>query len=248
MVEAHRQSEDGPADSGLAELSGSLGLPVTPVPPAVLDVARSLPGIEPRILAAWREWLGALATDAEAAIAAAHVYGELSPEGRDAWLDALHEDGPKLDVPRVAIYAPLLSVEADPARRERIEAAISDDPDGAILGGGIRALRGIAPDGARLVALVSPLYLRFVRVLWCRFVSDEGFEWVRHDPILTEKDAPRDGAFVDGVRLEVTPLNPVIEELALAVLAQRRKGTELPRSLHLFANLFDAYVEEEPLP
>jgi hypothetical protein len=248
MVESHRHREEDPTDPGLPELGGSLGLPGTPVPPAILDAARSLPVVEPRILAAWREWLGALATDAEAAIAAAHVYGELGPEARDAWLDALHEDGPKLDVPRVAIYAPLLSVEADPARRERIEAAISDDPDGAILGGGIRALRGIAADGARLVALVSPLYLRFVRVLWCRFVSDEGFDWVRHDPILGEQDAPRDGALVDGVRLEVTPLNPVIEELALAVLAQRRKGTDLPRSLHLFANLFDAHVEEEPLP
>jgi hypothetical protein len=248
MVESPQRSDDDATDPGIADLGASLGLPVTPVPSAVLDVARSLPGIEPRILAAWREWLGALATDAEAAIAAAHVYGELGPEARDAWLDALHEDGPNLDVPRVAIYAPLLSVEADPARRERIEIAISDDPDGPILGGGIRALRGIASDGARLVALVSPLYLRFVRVLWCRFVSDEGFDWVRHDPILGEQDAPRDGALVDGVRLEVTPLNPVIEELALAVLAQRRKGIELPRSLQLFANLFDAHVEEEPLP
>ncbi len=247
-MESHPFGDEESTDPGLAELGGSFGAPLTPVPSAVLDVARSLPGIEPRILAAWREWLSALATDAEAAIAAAHVYGELGPEARDAWLDALHEDGPNLDVPRVAIYAPLLSVEADPARRERIEIAISTDPDGPILGGGIRALRGIAGDGARLVALVSPLYLRFVRVLWCRFVSDEGFDWVRHDPILGEQDAPRDGAVVDGVRLEVTPLNPVIEELALAVLAQRRKGIELPRSLHLFANLFDAHVEELPLP
>ena len=248
MVESHRHREDDPTEPGLLERGGSLGLPGTPVPPAVLDVARTLPMVEPRFLAAWREWLGALATDAEAAIAAAHVYGELAPEGRDAWLDALHEDGPKLDVPLVAIYAPLLSVEADPERRERIETAISEDPEGSLLGGGIRALRGIAADGSRLVALVSPLYLRFVRVLWCRFVADEGFDWVRHAPILVEGDAPRDGALVDGVRLEVTPLNPVIEELALAVLAQRRKGTDLPRSLHLFANLFDAYVEEEPLP
>src|SRR5215218_8664375 len=80
--------------------------------------------IEPRILAAWRQWLGALATDAEAAIAAAHVYGELGPEARDAWLDALLEDEAKLEVPKVAIYAPLLAVEADEARRERIERAI----------------------------------------------------------------------------------------------------------------------------
>lgn len=212
---------------------------LTPAPPSA-----SRP--DPRILAAWREWLGALATDAEAAIAAAHVYGELGPEARDAWLDALCEDAPRLDVPLVAVYAPLLSVESDPGRRERIELAIGSGLDGT--GRGIRALRGIAADGSRLVALVSPLYLRFVRVLWCRFVSDEGFVWVRHDPILSEQDAPGDGAVVDGVHLEVTPCNPVIEELALAVLAQRRRGVELPRSLHLFANLFDAVVEEEPLP
>src|SRR5215217_4808568 len=73
--------------------------------------------VDPRILAAWREWLSALATDAEAAIAAAHVYGELGPEARDAWLDVLAEDGPKLLVPAVAIYAPLLSVEWDAVRR-----------------------------------------------------------------------------------------------------------------------------------
>lgn len=199
--------------------------------------------VDPRILAAWRQWLGALATDAEAAIAAAHVYGELAPEARDAWLDALREDAPKLDVPRVAIYAPLLSVEADPTRRERIEEAIGGDVDspGDLIG--VRALRGIAQDGARLVALVSPLYLNFVRVLFCRYVPDEGFVWVRHDPILGAKDAPDDGAIVDNVILEVTPLNPVIEELAHAVLAQGRRGIELPRSLQLFANLFTAYVD-----
>jgi hypothetical protein len=204
--------------------------------------------LDPRILAAWRQWLGALATDAEAAIAAAHVYGELAPEARDAWLDALREDAPKLDVPKVAIYAPLLSVEADPVRRERIEQAIGGGLEESATLGEIRALRGIADDGARILALVSPLYLRFVRVLWCRYFSDEGFVWVRHDPILGEKDAPSDGAIVDNVVLEATPLNPVIEELAHAVLAQGRRGIEMPRSLHLFAHLFDARVEEDSSP
>jgi len=201
--------------------------------------------VDPRILAAWRQWLAALATDAEAAIAAAHVYGELAPEARDAWLDALREDAPKLDVPKVAIYAPLLSVESDPSRRERIEQAIGDDHDTPGDLSGVRALHGIASDGARVVALVSPLYLSFVRVLFCRYMCDEGFVWVRHDPILRAKDAPADGAIVDDVILEVTPLNPVIEELAHAVLAQGRRGIELPRSLQLFANLFTASVEPE---
>lgn len=201
--------------------------------------------VDPRILAAWRQWLGALATDAEAAIAAAHVYGELAPEARDAWLAALREDAPKLDVPKVAIYAPLLSVEADPHRREQIEEAIGRDVASPGDLTGVRALRGIAKDGARLVALVSPLYLSFVRVLFCRYLPDEGFIWVRHDPILGAKDAPVDGAIVDNVILEATPLNPVIEELAHAVLAQSRRGIELPRSLQLFANLFTAHVDPE---
>jgi hypothetical protein len=204
-----------------------------------------LGAVDPRILAAWRQWLSALATDAEAAIAAAHVYGELAPEARDAWLDALREDAPKLDVPSVAIYAPLLSVEADPHRRERIEEAIGGDLETPGDLTGVRALHGIASDGARVVALVSPLYLSFVRVLFCRYVADEGFVWVRHDPILGATDAPEDGAIVDDVILEATPLNPVIEELAHAVLAQSRRGLELPRSLQLFANLFTASVEPE---
>src|SRR5262245_28843214 len=82
---------------------------------------RSAGHLDPRLLAAWHQWLAALATDAEAAIAASHVYGELASGARDAWLNALAEDAPRLAVPAVAIYAPLLAVESDPARRERIE-------------------------------------------------------------------------------------------------------------------------------
>jgi hypothetical protein len=83
--------------------------------------------VEPRILAAWREWLAALASDPSAAIAAAQVYGELSPDGRDAWLDALEEDLPMLGVPRVALYAPLLTMEHEKDRLERIRRALGED-------------------------------------------------------------------------------------------------------------------------
>jgi len=110
----------------------------------------------------------------------------------------------------------------------------------------VRALRGIAKDGARVLALVSPLYLRFVDVLFCRYTADEGFVWVRHDALLDEDDAPAHGAVVDGVAVEATPLTPVIEELAHAVLAQRRSGRELPPALHLFAHLFDARIDDDP--
>lgn len=202
---------------------------------------------DPRFHAAWQEWLRALATDADAALAAAHVYRDLDGDARDALLSALTEDSRALCVPAVAIYAPLLAVESDPARRTRIEHAIGTDVGADPARRRVRALRGIAPDGARVLALVSPLYLRFVDVLFCRY-TDEGFTWVRHDSLLDERDAPADGSSVEGVAVEATPLTPVIEELAHAVLAQRRLGRELPPALHLFAHLFDARIEEDTLP
>jgi hypothetical protein len=175
-------------------------------------------------------------------MAAAHVYAELAPEVRDAWLDALVEDAKNLAVPPVAIYAPLLSVEQDPARRARIEAAVGEEA-GPVDTSMVRAVRGIAPDGWRVVSLVTPLYLSFVQVLSCRFHPDHGFVWVRHDPLLRAHEAPSAGWTSEGVVLEATPLKPVIEELAHAILAERRRGGELPESLRRFSDLFGAYPD-----
>jgi hypothetical protein len=202
------------------------------------------PTVEPRILAAWRQWLSALATDAEAALAAAHVYGELAPDGRDAWLDALDEDGPKLGIPRVALYAPLLSVESDRGRLGRIQQAIALDAPPSTMRT-TRALRGIAPDRTRIAMLVAPLYMDFVQVLSCRYSPHAGFVWVKHDPLRSSNHAPKPGVEVEGVALENTPLNIVVEELALAILAQRRRGDTIPPTMALFANLFDARFESD---
>lgn len=212
--------------------------------------------VEPRILAAWREWLAALASDPEAAIAASHVYGALSSEGRDAWLDALEEDAPKLGVPKVALYAPLLSVESDPGRIDRIRnvvaAALADQsgkPSGimAVSPRHTRAFRGVMRDSrrARVAALVAPLYADFVQILWCRYSPNTGFDWVRLDAIHRASDAPRAGQHAEGVVLESTPLKLVVEELALAILAQRRRGVEIPPSMINFANLFDAKLDAD---
>src|ERR1019366_8955045 len=73
---------------------------------------------------AWRCWLEALATDADAALAAALAYESLDDAGRHGWLDALQEDAPRLSVPPMALYAPLLAVERDEARRTRIVSAL----------------------------------------------------------------------------------------------------------------------------
>lgn len=202
--------------------------------------------VEPRIMAAWREWLSALAKDPASAIAAAEVYGALSDEGREAWLTAVEEDSPKLGVPIVALYAPLLSVENDPVRIERISKVISaaETPHSTKRTIALRGVDVAHRSGAmRTAALVAPLYAEFVQVLWCRYSPHRGFDWVRLDPIVREADAPQDRHRIDGLVLEATPLKLVVEELALAILAQRRSGNEIPRSMVRFASLFDAKLD-----
>ena len=201
-----------------------------------------------RLHEAWRVWLSSLATDAEAALGAAHAYADLDDGARDAWLDALAEDVPRLEVPAVAVYAPLLAVETDPDRRDRISLAIGEQSrDTFVQVGRTRTLRGIAGDRTRIAVLVSPFYLRFVRILACRYSPDDGFVWGRYDPIVADDRAPVPGAIIDGVSLEATPTKPVIEELAHAILAQRRRGEDPPNALYFFADLFNAHVEGDTL-
>jgi hypothetical protein len=197
-----------------------------------------------RVRAAWHAWLSALATDPEAALAAALAYEALDEAGRLLWLDALDQDAPHLQVPRVAIYAPLLSVEMDPVRRARIEAAVGDHEAIARRPAG-RALRGVASNGDRVVAVVLPLYLSFVHVVACRIKTNDGFVWVRRDPILQDRDAPDLRSEIEGTVLERTPLKPVVEELAHAILAHRRSGRELPTALRAFVDLFQPSLDDE---
>jgi hypothetical protein len=197
-----------------------------------------------RVRAAWHAWLCALATDPEAALAAALAYEALDERGRTLWLDALDQDWPHLSVPKLAIYAPLLSVEMDPERRVRIQTAVGESGVISRRPAG-RALRGVADDGDRIVAVVLPLYLEFVHVLACRIRPQDGFVWVRRDPIVHDRDAPRIRSELEGIVLEQTPLKPVVEELAHAVLAHRRSGRELPESLRAFVDLFQPGFDDE---
>jgi len=197
-----------------------------------------------RVRAAWCAWLSALASDPEAALAAALAYEALDGAGRNLWLDALDQDAPGLEVPRVAVYAPLLSVETEPVRRARIEAAVGDSGILSRKPAG-RALRGVAANGDRIVAVVLPLYLDFVHVLACRIRPQDGFVWVRRDPIIHDRDAPRTRSELEGILLEQTPLKPVVEELAHAVLAHRRSGRDMPESLRVFVDLFQPDFDDE---
>jgi hypothetical protein len=218
----------------------------SPNPSALSSAERA--GIDPRVVAAWREWLGVLATDAEAALAAAMAYKALDGGARDRWLGVLEQDAEVLTVPRIAVYAPLLAVESDPARRARIMAAIGPFDEHVRDEREMRALFGTSGDGLRVATITSPLYLDFVQVLACGYHVDQGFHWVRHDPIVQREVAPRAGDELSGAVLESTPIRSLIDELALVVLAHGRSGRELPEALKTFADLFEPVISLVPSP
>ncbi len=206
---------------------------------------RRLQSVDPRSHAAWKSWLGALATDANAAAAAALAYESLPPEGRVAWLDALDADASQVKVPAVALYAPLLGVEADEARRARISYSVAE---GAPVVGLPRAFVA-SDDGCRVCAIVSPLYLKFVELLICRYDPDEGVIEATHDWLTHEDDLALRGRQL-GVTWDETPIALVVEELAHAVVADRRNGRPPHQGLlghiDLFAPAFEPGEPQEP--
>jgi hypothetical protein len=184
--------------------------------------------------------LGALATNAEAALAAALAYKQLGNEARDHWLAAVEQDMEHLNIPRIAAYAPLLAVEADPERRLRISKAIGPASDEVVVSSDAIGLAGYDEHGLRICVVITPLYLDFVQVLACGFRVQQGFEWVRHDPILCRTAAPAESQVLDGATLEWIPMQLLVDELAHAVVAHRRSERPLPEALSFFAHLFDA--------
>lgn len=216
--------------------------------PSGLGLEAAVP--PPHIRDAWRTWLSALATDADAAMAAALAYDSLPPEARDAWLDALGVDSDHVDVPAIALYAPLLAVESDVGRRDRIHLAISSDSRGGAPDvQDARAMRGVGDDGTHACVLVAPVYLQFVQVLRCRYTPSGGFIAVHHEPLRHAGDvtAIRE---VEGVPVEPTPLRVVVEELAHAILADKRSRRATPSALasiaHLFVPQLDNQGRDEP--
>jgi hypothetical protein len=222
----------------MSELSSSVDL----TPPAERTPLPGLPVSDERLVGAWCEWLGALATDAEAALATAIAYRELTPSGRDYWLAVLEQDAKRLAVPKIALYAPLLAVESDEVRRDRISHAMGPVDVDATPCFPAHALSGVARDGTRVAVLVTPLYLNFAQVLACGYRNGSGFSWVRHDPIVLYSSVPRAGDRVGGAAIENAPMKALIDDLAHAVLAHRRSGEPLPEALSAFADLFGPVV------
>lgn len=189
--------------------------------------------VDPRAHAAWRTWLAALAKDADAVTAAALAYESLGPEGRDAWLDALDADSPHVGVPKIALYAPLLGVEEDEERRARIVvhvvgAARRSTPPRALVG---------SHGEDRVCLIVTPLYLDFVEILFCRYDPDVGIREAWHKWLAHVNDV-KVAAEEVGVPMKEGPLPQVVEELAHAVVADRRGGRRAPPSLVRYIDLF----------
>lgn len=177
-----------------------------------------------RVRGVFRTWLSALAADPDAAVAASLVYEDLAPEARDAWLDAIEEDAKGLDVPAVALYAPLLAIETDEPRRERMMSAIRTSGLPSPTPGAIKAWQGSKPDGEKAAFVVAPVYLAFVEVVGARYREDEGFREFIYVPLAHVLDPLPDV----GVTLEPAPSDDVIDDLALALLAHERNGHTRP--------------------
>ncbi|MGH7280612.1 MAG: hypothetical protein ACRELY_03745 [Polyangiaceae bacterium] len=196
------------------------------------------PQATPRARAAWRAWLEALAVDAEAAIAAALTYGDLEAHARDVFLDAIDEDAETMRTPRIAIYAPLLAVESDPARRLRLTSAITRDraahEDRRIEK---RAFAGKIEANEHLTVLLLPLYLGFCEVLACRWSEAQGVSSVAHEPLRAGHDLVLHPVWED-VALAPVDFDEAVEGLAHAVVTSCRLGGEAPAGLVRFADLF----------
>jgi hypothetical protein len=183
-----------------------------------------------------------MASDAEAALAAAIAYREMDAAGREHWLASLEFDAPAVAVPAIALYAPLLAMENDPDRRERLilalgEASAPGDPtlDATPLLPR-QALSGVAQDGTRVYVVATPLYLKFCQVLACGVLGG-AFQWVKHDPIVGLAGVPSIGDVINGARLHQASMKAVLDELAVAVLSHQRTGKQLPDALSILGDL-----------
>ena len=100
-----------------------------------------------------------------------------------------------------------------------------------------RALVADGRPGERICLIVSTLYLDFVEILLCRYHPDEGMREARHK-WLAHKDEVAAASREVGAQTREAPLADVVEELAHAVVADRRAGRAPPPALARYIDLF----------
>lgn len=105
-----------------------------------------------------------------------------------------------------------------------------------------RALRGFSASGERVAALLWSSD-DGGHLLACRYHPARGFVWVRRED-LAGREEPLAGTRFEGVTLERTPLKPLLEELAHAVVAHKRAGAPLPTELQVLVGLLSPGGEE----
>ncbi|MCH2110165.1 MAG: hypothetical protein MK135_12625 [Polyangiaceae bacterium] len=190
---------------------------------------------EPRNTQLWREWLRSMATNPEAALAAAIAYREMDDAGRMRWLESLRTDVDELDVPAVAVYAPLLAVESNEERRDLLKLGLNVD-EASLPSQEPWALGARSDPESKLILLVIPLYLDFVQILACT-IQRGTFSAVRHDPIALATAVPAPNELFDGARLERVPLKSALDDIASTILSHRRTGAAIPDALHVVSDL-----------
>jgi hypothetical protein len=95
--------------------------------------------------------------------------------------------------------------------------------------------------------VATPLYLDFVELLVCRYRPDRGVFTAHHEPFrhADQVAATVASALEQSIDLEPASLRDVIEELAHAVVADRREGRVAPDALARFSHLFGPDLEED---
>ncbi len=204
----------------------------------------------PEISSPFKTWLASLGRDGSAALAAGEVYGSLSPDERDAWLDAVASDlGPAGVAHRgvAAAYAPLLAHEEDPVRRERILGEISR----AGLGGEVGVMKAFMGAGrfsferlpCSIIVLLRGLAFDLSEALVCAVTEEADGERIRAATYLglaSAVEAER-VALEMGAPCTLSPVDPreATDKIAHGIWSDARRGREpfadLTAAAHFFA-------------
>jgi len=224
----------------------TVGLPAASLGAAPVSERRAragatTPEMEGRTSAIWREWIATLAESGEAALAAAIAYQALGSEARVRWLEALEQEAPYVTVPLVAAYGPLLAVETDRARRDRMEAALRKAPSEVRTRAGSTCSVFASPEApVRRIVVVVPTYLEFRQVVICRVETGRRFLSVSREPFVLPSQGPLPGETTPEGQLEALPLPHAVDLLARTIVAHQRAYGPLPDELRCLAGLFEA--------